>query len=111
MSFSFDRIFWYGVLIITGAVLWILVTIPTGFPLVDLSVFTAPGIVFAIAMNWAWNAPAPASHDWRGAIDAAMIGAVLFPPFVALILAWSGTLAPGAMEIVLVSRRVDRADR
>ena len=102
MTLPFRRFFWYVVLVLAGAVLWILVTTPTGFPLVDLSVFAGPGVVFAIAMNWAWDAPAPKPHDWRGAVDAAMIGAILFPPFVAAILAWGGTLAPGAMEIVLV---------
>ena len=85
-----------------GCALWLTITIPTGFPFSELAAFAGPGVVLAIAMSWTANSLRRDHWNWRSALHAAAAGAILYPPLVAFITAWGGTLGMQAMVVLFV---------
>jgi hypothetical protein len=88
--------------IAVGAGLWLTVTVPTGFPVSELAAFAGPGVVLAIAMSWSANSLRRSEWSWRSALHAAAAGAILYPPLVAFVTAWGGTLGEQAMVVLFV---------
>ena len=85
-----------------GAGLWLMASLPSGFSIVQISMFIGPGVVLAIATSWASHATFPARWTWRHGLRAAAVGAVGFPPFVALFFAWAGTFGSATLVTLLV---------
>jgi hypothetical protein len=84
------------------ASLWLAASLPSGFGIAQIAMFIGPGIVLAIAASWASHAAFPRVWTWQHGARAAAIGAALFPPFVVLFFAWSGTFGPEVMMTLLV---------
>jgi hypothetical protein len=89
-------------LIATAASLWLIASLPSGFSVVQLAMFVGPGIVLALAVDWASHAGARREWDWEHGRRAAAFGAAIFPPFVALFFSWSGSFGPELMIALLV---------
>jgi hypothetical protein len=87
---------------LVAAGLWIAASVPSGFGIAQIAMFAGPGVVLAIATSWASGAAYPDEWSWRHALRAAAFGAAVFPPFVALFLAWAGTYDRPAMVTLLV---------
>jgi hypothetical protein len=85
-----------------AAAAWLVASMSSGFALVQIAMFAGPGIVLAIAASWAGHAGVPHQWTWRHALSAATIGALSFPPFVALFFAWAGTFGSTALVTLLV---------
>ena len=82
--------------------LWLCASIPTGFPISQISMFAGPGIVLAVAANWASHAANPSRLTWRHGFRAAVLGAVLFPPLIAFYFAWGGSFGTGVFMTLLI---------
>lgn len=89
-------------LLATAAVLWLLASLPSGFSVAQIAVFAGPGVVLALATDWASHAVARRDFNWHHGLQAAGIGATIFPPFVALFFAWSGSFGPDLLVTLLV---------
>lgn len=85
-----------------AAMLWVAVSIPSGFSVVQIAMFIGPGIVLAIAVSWASHAAFPDDWTWQHGLRAAAVGAGAFPPFVAAFFAWAGTFGSSSMVTLLV---------
>ena len=85
-----------------AAGLWLAASVPSGFSVAQLAMFAGPGIVLALAADWASHAGSQREWDWRHGLHAAGVGAAVFPPFVALFVAWSGSFGPELMVTLLV---------
>jgi hypothetical protein len=81
---------------------WFVASVASGFAVVQIAMFAGPGIVLAIAASWASHAGFPHRWSWRHALNAATLGALSFPPFVALFFAWAGTFGSAALVTLLV---------
>jgi hypothetical protein len=84
------------------AALWTVALVPSGFGVLQLLMFAAPGMVLAVATSWAAHAFTPERWEWEDAFVAAVLGATAFPPFVALFVAWSATLDTNMMGFLFV---------
>lgn len=82
--------------------LWIVATVPSGFPVTELSMFAGPGIVLAIAASWGAHAFRSTQWNWDDALYAACVGAALFPPIVGFFIAWASTFSRNVMIVLLV---------
>lgn len=85
-----------------AAATWIAASVPSGFSMIQIAMFAGPGLVLAIAASWAAHAAFPHEWNWRNGLRAAVIGAVAFPPFVAVFFAWAGTFGAPVMVTLLV---------
>lgn len=81
---------------------WFAASIPSGFHLLQIAMFIGPGIVLALAASWASHAAFPNRWNWYRGRHAALVGAVVFPPFVALFFAWAGTFGSTTLVALLV---------
>jgi hypothetical protein len=81
---------------------WLVTSIPSGFSVAQIAFFAGPGIVLALAGSWAGHAAAPHEWTWRDGRRAALVGAAVFPPFVALYFAWAGSVGAGVVVTLLV---------
>jgi hypothetical protein len=86
----------------TAAGIWLLASVPSGFSPVQIAVFAGPGIVLALATDWASHVGTRREFDWRHGLKAAAVGATFFPPFVAVFFAWSGTFGADLIIALLV---------
>src|SRR5690242_15106176 len=87
--------------ILAGGV-WLLASLPSGFSIVQIAVFAGPGVVLALATDWASRAIVRQEFNWVHGLRAAAFGAVIFPPFVALFFAWSGSFGADLIVALLV---------
>ena len=85
-----------------AAALWLFASLPSGFSLVQIAVFAGPGVVLALATDWASHVIVRRDFNWHHGLQAAAIGATIFPPFVALFFAWSGSFGPELIVTLLV---------
>lgn len=85
-----------------AAASWLVASVSSGFSVVQIAMFVGPGVVLAIATGWASHAAFPQRWNWRRGLSAAAVGAVAFPPFVALFFAWAGTFGPATLVTLLV---------
>jgi hypothetical protein len=82
--------------------LWLLASLPSGFSMAQIAVFAGPGIVLALATDWASHVIVRRDFNWAHGLQAAAIGGTIFPPFVALFFAWSGSFGPNLLVTLLV---------
>lgn len=93
----------HAVFAVVAVAIWLGAILPSGFSAVQIAVFAGPGIVLAVTMSWASFAALPHVWNWTHGFRAAIAGATIFPPFVALLFAWGGTWEPGILVEVLVA--------
>jgi len=82
--------------------LWWLATSPSGFSVLELLIFTGPGMVLAIATSWANHTFGRESWEWRDALVAGLIGAAVLPPILAFNIALLAALNSGAVVVTFV---------
>lgn len=92
----------YVVTLLASIALWAMATVPSGFSIVQLLIFAGPGIVLAVAASWMSHAFAPDRWSWDDALSAAIVGAVVFPPVVALFVAWTATLETNGTILLFI---------
>jgi hypothetical protein len=81
---------------------WLAASVSSGFAVTQIAMFAGPGVVLAVAASWASHAGFPYRWNWRHGRRAATLGALWFPPFVALFFAWAGTFGSEALVTLLV---------
>lgn len=84
------------------AVAWVAVKLWSGFPLLELLAFVAPGIVAGVAMSWASHAFEPANWTWDNALFGATLGGTVLPPAIGFLSALVGTYGQHALVPVFV---------
>lgn len=82
--------------------LWLAASLPSGLGVVQIAMFAGPGVVLAVAASWASHAAFPGEWSWSDGLRAAVVGAIAFPPFVALFFAWGGTFGSSVLVTLLV---------
>ena len=80
--------------------LWWLMTAPSGFSILELTLFAAPGAVLALSAEWASNIFDPDRVTRRRMMRAAILGALILPPFIALGIAFLSAMT-GAPVVVI----------
>jgi len=91
-----------AVVIVVIAAGWIVVKLWSGFPLLELVAFVAPGIVIGVTMNWLAHAFDRADWNWENALVGAFVGATIMPPLIGFLSALVGTYGSGALVPVFV---------
>lgn len=88
--------------IAAATIVWTTAILLSGFSFVQLLPFTGPGVVLALAARWASRVFDPEAWNMDDALRAALSGAMLFPPIVALFVAWTATLEPNTMAVLFI---------
>jgi hypothetical protein len=82
--------------------LWLLASLPTGLALHQLVVFAAPGALLGLGASWAANASEPSRWTWQSGRWGVLWGALVLPPFIALLIALDGQARPHQLVIGFV---------
>lgn len=82
-------------------VTWVVAGLQLAGGLLGIVPFTAPGAMIGLAGGWLSHLFRPQAYDWRRGRRAALIGAILLPPWIAALVTVAGmTTGGGAMVVV-----------
>lgn len=76
------------------AFVWLLALVPTGLALHDLASFAALGTILWTAFSATAHVLARRDWAWRAALRAAILGAAVLPPVIAVLVAIAGVERP-----------------
>ena len=95
---------WTGRVIglVVAVTLWGVSTTQSGYSIVELLVFAGPGIVLAIAANWAASAFSRDTWSWSDALRASGLGAVFLPPIIAAGIAFFSAWNTNAVVLTFI---------
>ena len=87
---------------IVALVAWHLATVPWGMRMSQLIAFVAPGAVIGAGAGWAYAIADAPNLRWRTTSSGAVAGAMVLPPFLAVLIGLAGASHPSQLGTLFV---------